>query len=133
MLLPKRIKKRQKQKLEKLFLTDNLVVVNLRRVSDDSTYGMPYEETTKEKYIFERIPGENGIIYREIFTDYLTSNYAKGFMLPYVVNEVPFIKLFPEYEGQYLAKVSFLWILNEINNPLTNQKEPSLERKQKTD
>lgn len=112
-------------KMKDSYHADDLVVANLKRVSNQVTYAStPMQETTEQKYIFEVVYLENEIRYREIFTGFLAKDKVEYFELPYVEDYQPFTDFIPEAKGSEIPKLSLIWALNDINysNDKANKK-----------
>ena len=64
--------------------TKNLVVAKLQYVSSKPTDFGPMVETTKQRYIFEKVEEEDNVRYREVFTGFVAKDSEEYFDLPYV-------------------------------------------------
>lgn len=94
---------------------NNLVIAKLQRISSIKTDFGPIVETTKQQYIFERIPGEEHQ-YREIFTGFIVQDTSTYFDLPYCCEKIPFLERFPNAKKE-IPKLSLIWAQNDINYP----------------
>lgn len=94
--------------------TENLVVANLQYVSSKYTDFGPMVETTKQRYIFEKIEEEDGVRYREVFTGFVANTSEEYFDLPYVVNIKPLQEVVPSV-AKTIPKYGLLLLVNEVN------------------
>lgn len=120
-------KKKQNKEEEKLdfqtknyqmndtYKTENLVVGNLQYISSKYTGGSgPKVETTKQKYIFEKIEVDDNIRYREVFTGFIADTDSNYFDLPYVINIKP-LKDVIKTVAEIIPKYGLLLAIDEIN------------------
>lgn len=111
---------------------NNLVIANLARisnyVSDEELNVGPMYEETEQKYIFESFIDNDKIKYREIFTGFVANDEEEYFMLPYVVNPKPLVDYFPDTLGTKIPKLSFIWMLNDINFMVEKNKSRELKK-----
>jgi len=119
-------------KMKEYYEADNLIVAKLQIISGDYIEDGPMIETTEQKYIFEIIREKQKIRYREIFTGFITDNIDDTkenninfhyFNLPYVYKPEKFTDYFPQTKGELIPKLSFLWILNDLNYSKKNEEE----------
>ena len=96
------------------FNSANLVVANLQYVSSKYTDFGPMVETTKQRYIFEKIQEEDKERYREIFTGFIANTSEEYFDLPYVVNIKPLQEVVPTIAST-IPKYGMLLLIDEIN------------------
>lgn len=94
--------------------SDNLVVANLQYVSSKYTDFGPMVETTKQRYIFEKVQEEDKVRYREVFTGFVANTSEEYFDLPYAVNIKPLREVIPSV-AETLPKYGLLLAVNEIN------------------
>lgn len=94
--------------------TENLVVANLQYVSSKPTDFGPMVETTKQRYIFEKVEEEDNVRYREVFTGFVAKDSEEYFDLPYVVNVKPLQEVVPSV-AQTIPKYGLLLLVNEVN------------------
>lgn len=110
----------KKYKMKDQYKSNDLVVANLQYISSSANIeDCPTIETTKQKYIFEKIYEKNKIRYREIFTGFIADSESSGYFdLPYVINITPLsdllsVKIVPKY-GLLLA-------IDEVNKTETKK------------
>ena len=97
------------------YKSGDLVVGNLEYVSSKYTDFGPMVETTKQRYIFEKIIEEDGKIrYREIFTGFIADTESAYFDLPYAVNLKPINEAL-ENIAEEVPKYGLMLVSNEIN------------------
>lgn len=94
--------------------SDNLVVANLQYVSSKYTDFGPMVETTKQRYIFEKVQEEDKVRYREVFTGFVANTSEEYFDLPYAVNIKPLREVISSV-AETLPKYGLLLAVNEIN------------------
>lgn len=96
------------------YKSENLVVANLQYVSSKPTDFGPMVETTKQRYIFEKVEEEDKVRYREVFTGFVANTSEEYFDLPYVVNIKPLQEVVPSV-SETLPKYGLLLLVNEVN------------------
>ena len=102
-------------KLKDNYVTDNLVVANLKYISSEATPSGPMIKQTEQKYIFELLNENGKIRYREIFTGFVAdAEESQYFDLPYVVNVVS-LKEQVLCVADNIPRYGLLLVLNEIN------------------
>ena len=96
------------------YKSENLVVAKLQYVSSKYTDFGPMVETTKQRYIFEKIEEEEKIRYREVFTGFVSNTSEEYFDLPYVVDIKPLQEVVPSV-AETIPKYGLLLLVDEIN------------------
>lgn len=94
--------------------SENLVVANLEYVSSEYTDYGPMVKRTKQRYLFEKVEGEEGVRYREVFTGFVANTQEEYFDLPYAVNIKPLKTLIPTV-AETIPKYGLLLLVEEIN------------------
>lgn len=95
------------------YKTENLVVAKLQYVSSKYTDFGPMVETTKQRYIFEKIE-EDDLRYREVFTGFVAKTSEEFFDLPYVVDIKPLQEVVPSV-AEEVPKYGLLLLIDEVN------------------
>lgn len=96
------------------YKTENLVVAKLQYVSSKYTDFGPMVETTKQRYIFEKIEEDDQLRYREVFTGFVAKTSEEFFDLPYVVDIKPLQEVVPSV-AEEVPKYGLLLLIDEIN------------------
>ena len=109
------------------YITNNLVVGNLEYVSSNYTTSGPMVETTKQKYIFEKVVIDDKVKYREVFTGFIADTDTNYFDLPYIVHVQP-IKEVIKTIAETVPKYGLLLAIDEINK-LDNKKVKVMSKK----
>lgn len=109
-------------KMKDRYKTDDLVIGNLEYISSLSTSNGPIIETTKQKYIFEKVKVKERTKYIEIFTGLIVdSDISCYFDLPYIVNIEALKDNITDISDE-IAKYGLLLVLNDINLKKEKQK-----------
>jgi hypothetical protein len=96
------------------YKTENLVVAKLQYVSSKYTDFGPMVETTKQRYIFEKIEEDDQLRYREVFTGFVAKTSEEFFDLPYVVDIKPLQEAVPSV-AEEVPKYGLLLLIDEVN------------------
>ena len=96
------------------YKTENLVVAKLQYVSSKYTDFGPMVETTKQRYIFEKIEEDDQLRYREVFTGFVAKTSEEFFDLPYVVDIKPLQEVVPSV-AEEVPKYGLLLLIDEVN------------------
>ena len=96
------------------YKTENLVVAKLQYVSSKYTDFGPMVETTKQRYIFEKIEEDDQLRYREVFTGFVAKTSEEFFDLPYVVDIKPLQEVVSSV-AEEVPKYGLLLLIDEVN------------------
>lgn len=103
-------------KTKEKYNANELIIANFRKVSNTIDSFTPMTETTEQKYIFEKLCENGKIKYREVFTGFIANDKSGYFNIPYVVNSISYVELYPEYKDFEIPKLGLIWIQNDINH-----------------